>query len=217
MPSNMSHSMLRRRLAAATVAAAVIATPFVAGSVSTGATSEGARQHFQRSLEGYLVLRREATRSIPALRVTSDAREIVETIEALAAAIRTARPAAKPGDLFTPDVATLFRNLISDSLRKNRISVADLIAELNDEVPPGTPWPAVNRRFPWGRGAAMPPCLLATLPELPPVLQYRLVDRDLVLLDVDADLVVDLLFDALPPVERPVSTVVLVSRSDPKR
>jgi hypothetical protein len=199
------------------MAALVIATPGVAGSGPKGTSVETARQHFQRNVDAYLVLRREATRSIPALRVTADAREIFETVEALAEAIRAARPTAKPGDLFTPDVAKLFRHLISDTLRRNRISVADLIADLNEEVPPETPRPAVNRRFPWGRGAAMLPCLLATLPELPPALQYRLIERDLVLLDVEAHLVVDLLLDALPPVERPLSSVVLASRSDRER
>ena len=42
------------------------------------------------------------------------------------------------------------------------------------------------------------PALRAVLPALPDELRYRFVDRDLVLLDVHADLVVDILRDALP-------------------
>jgi hypothetical protein len=42
-------------------------------------------------------------------------------------------------------------------------------------------------------------CLLDVLPALPEGLQFRFVARDLVLVDIDADLVVDVLPDALPP------------------
>jgi hypothetical protein len=44
----------------------------------------------------------------------------------------------------------------------------------------------------------MPGCLLEVLPALPQGLQYRLVGRDLILLDLDANLVVDILPEALP-------------------
>ena len=44
----------------------------------------------------------------------------------------------------------------------------------------------------------MPPDILHVLPPLPDELQYRLVDRDLVLIDMHADLVVDILPGALP-------------------
>ena len=41
-------------------------------------------------------------------------------------------------------------------------------------------------------------CMFTVLPVLPDELQYRFVERDLVLVDIDADLVVDVLSDALP-------------------
>ena len=44
----------------------------------------------------------------------------------------------------------------------------------------------------------MPPALLLRLPPLAPELQYRFIGRTLILLDVDANLVVDVLPDALP-------------------
>jgi hypothetical protein len=49
----------------------------------------------------------------------------------------------------------------------------------------------------------MPPRLLAKLPVLPSGLQYRFVDRDLVLWDSQADLVVDIIPDAIPPLTVP--------------
>jgi hypothetical protein len=42
------------------------------------------------------------------------------------------------------------------------------------------------------------PALLQVLPPLPRELEYRFVDRDLVLIDIHADLVVDILKEALP-------------------
>jgi hypothetical protein len=51
--------------------------------------------------------------------------------------------------------------------------------------------------YDWRLGAWMWPALLQVLPPLPPDLQYRIVDDDLVLIDLRASLVVDILEDAL--------------------
>ena len=52
---------------------------------------------------------------------------------------------------------------------------------------------AVNGDFPWAIGTAMVPCVIEALPPLPPELQYRMVGRDLVVIDLHAGLVVDIL------------------------
>lgn len=59
------------------------------------------------------------------------------------------------------------------------------------------PEPEVNEPFPWGRGAVMSPTLLRALPPLPRELEYRFAGRNLVLIDFHADMVVDILNDAL--------------------
>jgi hypothetical protein len=59
----------------------------------------------------------------------------------------------------------------------------------------------VNGTFPWDIGSAMWPTLLRALPELPDELEYRFSRRNLVIIDIHADLVVDILEDALPPAE----------------
>ena len=77
-------------------------------------------------------------------------------------------------------------------------TVNDLLAERNDDEPSvGIGAVTVNGRLPDGRGNAMSATLLSTLSALPPEFQYRFVDRDLVLIDIDADLAVDVLPDAL--------------------
>jgi hypothetical protein len=49
----------------------------------------------------------------------------------------------------------------------------------------------VNDRLPWLRNALMPWYLVEALPPLPYEVQYRLVGRDLVLLDVELGLAID--------------------------
>ena len=44
----------------------------------------------------------------------------------------------------------------------------------------------------------MPVDLLAALPRLPCEVQYRFMTRDLVLIDIDANLIVDFIPDAIP-------------------
>jgi hypothetical protein len=44
----------------------------------------------------------------------------------------------------------------------------------------------------------MPPDLLAALPRLPPGLEYRFINRDLVLRDLDANLIIDFVPEAIP-------------------
>ena len=57
----------------------------------------------------------------------------------------------------------------------------------------------VNQSFPENVPLqSMPPTLLMNLPGLPKGLEYRLLGRELVLRDVDANLVVDYVANALP-------------------
>jgi hypothetical protein len=57
---------------------------------------------------------------------------------------------------------------------------------------------AVNEFLPWQHGTPRYQPLLSVLPALPEELEYRLSGSDLVLLDVDARVVVDILRDAVP-------------------
>jgi hypothetical protein len=56
----------------------------------------------------------------------------------------------------------------------------------------------VNDRWPGTALTTMPPDLLAALPPLPPELEYLFAHRDLVLWDVRADVIIDVLRDAVP-------------------
>src|SRR5687767_8786513 len=133
---------------------------------------------FTVGVRKYLELREEAARSLPHERSVHDPRVMLELRKTLRRAIREARADARAGDLFTPRAAAAFRHIVA-------------------ERAPGARQPAVNGRYDWRLGAWMWPALLHALPPLPADLQYRIVGDDLVLVDLRAGLVVDILEDAM--------------------
>jgi len=132
----------------------------------------------------------------------SEAEELTRQADVLGAAIRDARPRAKEGDIFTLAAGEMFRARIAVIVRRSGFDVAAFLErhsgdgedlELN-----------VFGALPWRSHVALMP-IIRQLPELPPELEYRFVGRHLVLMDVGANFVVDVLRDALPlPVDVPL-------------
>ena len=121
--------------------------------------------------------------------------EIAKQADALAAAIRDARPRAREGDIFTLAAADVFRARIAAMVARHGIDVA--AAPRSDDE--GAEFELrVMAAPPWRTDMATWAPIVRELPELPPELEYRFVGRDLVLVDTDANIVVDILRDALP-------------------
>ena len=156
-----------------------------------------ALQRFNEQVAAYMAVRRTVEQRMPPPVVTADATNIVEMQSALARALREARPRAQAGDFFTPDVSSDFRRRIRRVLEQRAMSGIGLAADLQRESPETFCTLAVNGNFDWRYGAMTPTVVLEALPDVPWPLQYRFVCRDLVLLDVDAGLIVDILPDAL--------------------
>jgi hypothetical protein len=152
-------------------------------------------QQFEDVIADYMTLRRAMEPHVPALAATLDAQRIHEAVEMRAAAIRRARATVSVGDIFAPAVAELFRARIRKALASHDELTAVLLlsADEDGETPP----PIVNGQFSWRTAIATPACVLATLPPLPEELQYRFVGRSLVLVDIEANLIVDVLPDVL--------------------
>jgi hypothetical protein len=172
------------------------------GRAQEGVAPDAALEHFQQSVAAYLTLRDRVTAGLPGPTVTSDPASLHRTTDSLAHAVRAARRHARRGDVFTTDVALRFRAVISAALRAHGISPADVLADVREELAEGRtsgqrPAVAVNARFAWGAGSGMPPEILAELPALPAALEYTFVNRDLLLVDAGADLVIDVLPDAI--------------------
>ena len=154
-------------------------------------------QQFKTSIHQYVQLHRQIEEQLPPLGPQSDAQDIIESSNAMATALQIARAGAHEGDLFTQEVGVLLRARVTDALIARGFLPEEMVAATLDEVDEDAPRPIVNGRFPWRRGAAMWSSVLAVLPPLPQELQYRFVGRDLVLVDTHADLVVDILRNAV--------------------
>ena len=114
----------------------------------------------------------------------------------LADALRTKlRPNAKQGDLVAPDMAAAIMGEIQKAFNTpKRDLILDELAEQNG-TPANAPTPTVNQQLDAPR---VPPRLMEALPPLPKQLEYDFVGRTLVVRDVDADVVVDFVPNALP-------------------
>ena len=171
--------------------------------LSPTALEERALQDFDRRVHWYVRLHRRLERSLPPEHLFGDVEDMPIAVNTLHAAMIDARPNAGAGGFFTPGVAEVL------------IARLDLVAA--GGFPPETvrpaylgfthraPLPQVNDRAPAGRNTRPWPALLAALPPLPQELEYRVVGLALVLVDVHADLVLDVLKDALPPPHQDLS------------
>ena len=145
---------------------------------------------FLDSVADYVELRRQVAAGISGPIFCSDPEELTRQAAQLAASIRDARPLATEGTIFTPRVAVFFRARIAHAVR-TATHVAIPVDQPDDVVL------EVHAALPWSAGRLPSPALVEALPALPYELEYRFVGRHLVLLDVEANLVVDVLRDAL--------------------
>jgi hypothetical protein len=162
------------------------------------ALEERTLAQFDDAVNQYVMLHRRLERALPPEQMFDDAEDMFAAVEALRSAIVEARPNVREGDIFTPGISELIRTRLEDTIKDHHYTVAKILAAINEERLPGMPDPELNHPFPWGLGSAMWPSLLAVLPSLPPELEYRFADRKLVLIDMHADMVVDILDNALP-------------------
>jgi hypothetical protein len=153
-------------------------------------------QDFQKRVADYVKLHKSVESKLPPLKRTTSQERIGRHERQLGHEIREARLAAKQGDIFTPEIAAEFRRLIaltmqpgtSGRIRESLKSSEPVVLRLrvNDRYPKNVPL------------QSSPPTLLMNLPHLPPEVEYRVVGHDLALLDVKANLIVDLINNAIP-------------------
>jgi hypothetical protein len=151
-------------------------------------------EQFSAALQGLIVRtrayaeqRRQIAAQLPPLKAGADAAEIKAHEDALIEALRAARAAARQGDVIDAEAANELRRALREVPRR----------DLPDERP--TASLRVNAVYPEGELlSTMPASLLQRLPPLPEGLQFRIVNRSLVLLDWESRLIIDFVPDALP-------------------
>jgi hypothetical protein len=142
----------------------------VACAVHRPAPQAQAVSEFTTTVNLYMELHWLLERPLASLTRWSDPQQATRAREAHRKAIVEARIATPRGDIFTPRVAAYLRNEIMMAVRRGQTEGIDV-----EEA------------------------ALEALPELPIELEYRFIDRDLVLLDMEIDTIVDVLYEALPP------------------
>ena len=156
-------------------------------------------QDFQARVSKYMDLHKRLERESPPLKETTDPARIEASQNVLAEKIRVARREARPGDIFTPEIRSLFRRLMYPELKG--VEGAETKATIKQDAPAAGSVPfKVNAKYPETQPLpSMPPSLLAALPKLPEDLEYRIIATHLILLDVHAGIIVDFIPNAIRP------------------
>ena len=175
------------------------------GTAAASVTADGqavnplgaATLEFQKRIEAYMKIHNEAEAKVPNLKRTDDPVEISKREQALAEMIMTLRANAPPNEIFAKEYAPHFVKIVKDDFASR--SAADrkaLVHELpkHVKVDVNTPYPTTLPLITFPAG------LLRKLPDLPPELEYRIVGRNLILRDVKANLIVDVLRDVVPTI-----------------
>jgi hypothetical protein len=152
---------------------------------------------FKARLEKYVKVQRALLDKAP---ISEDATpaQIRARQEKLAAQLRMIRKDAKRGDILTPPVAALFRRLINPELKgREGRETKQALEEEDGEV--AEVWLRVNATWPASEPlTTVPANILEKLPQLPPDVEYRISNkRHLVLRDVDANIIVDFIYNAV--------------------
>ena len=134
---------------------------------------------------------------MPNLKSTDDPQKIADREKALGQMIMTLRAGATPGEIFAPEYQPYFIKIVQDdfktrSARDRKAIINELPAKMKVDINTIYPTTLPLETF--------PPVLLRKLPDLPPELEYRIVGRSLILRDVKANLIVDILRDVVPTI-----------------
>jgi len=166
---------------------------------------------FQKRIDAYMAIHRAAAKDSPALKETKNPADIKRVQDALGAKIRAARATAKQGDILTPEIQNKFRRLmypvvtsptpqatagrevkkdIKEELKENNEERKEeggkpIVLKVNATYPNDTPLPTT------------PPQVLMNLPKLPEQLEYRLIGKNLIIRDVEGNIIVDFVPNAV--------------------
>jgi hypothetical protein len=157
---------------------------------------------FQKRIDTYMAIHKAAAKESLPIRETNNPAEIKAAQEALGAKIRAARSEAKPGDILTPEIRNKFRRLMYPVVhgtagRETKEELSEDVHEKDEGIPKKVPL-KVNATYPEGNPLpTTPPNVLMNLPKLPEELEYRILDKNLILRDVQANIIVDFIPNAI--------------------
>lgn len=190
MQAKPSRTVMRYLISAPVLLAALT------GFTQTSAGSNDARvvAEFEQRAKQYLDWRENTLGKAPS--PANSPEKIVAARRELARKVRVARAGANQGEVFTPDIAGYFHHEIVATF--NGRYGKQIRSSLRHSEPTEMQL-QINQSYPEKVALqSTPPTLLLNLPELPKGLEYRILGRELVLRDTDANIVVDYIPNALP-------------------
>jgi hypothetical protein len=190
------HSLLRNVLL---LLALVSATPVAFRSAEKNAPEI---KEFNARIQKYIDLHKQVAGKVQPKDKVADPKVVVQRKQEFVKAMQAARGAAAQGDIFTPKVRRFFLEVIHGELQApaGAKARAMILGEGNPRSAGATAPIVLKVNTPYPTTAPMstvPPSLLLALPTIPEQLEYRFVGRSLILRDVDADLIVDFITDAV--------------------
>jgi hypothetical protein len=181
---------------------AVLGVLLIAGSGAAGAApparstqpprvnpTAAVLQDFVKRVEEYVALHKKLEDTLPKLPAQTTPQDIDTHQRALAKLLQAGRIHAKQGDLFTPAVQRVVRDLLRPifSGEDGRQVKAEILDKENKPVKL-----AVNGRYPDEVPiSTVPPQVLQALPKLSEDLEYRFILNSLILFDPHSHLIVD--------------------------
>jgi hypothetical protein len=157
---------------------------------------------FQKRIDAYMAIQKAAAKDSLSIKETNNPAEIKAAQQALGAKIRAARADAKPGDVLTPEIRNKFRRLMYPVVqgtagRETKEELEEDVHEKDEGIPKKVTL-KVNANYPEGNPLPTTPSnVLMSLPKLPEQLEYRIVDKNLILRDVQANIIVDFIPNAI--------------------
>jgi hypothetical protein len=194
---------MRRTMAHRIIFGAIVYTlwfaPTVLDAQQVANPTAAALAEFTKHATAYMDLHKKQEAAALDIKAGASPAEVLAFEKVLAGRMKAARAAAKQGEIFTPDVVPVFKQIFADYYQRRTGRELRL---LFDEVPNFKP--QVNGIYPINAPkATFPPRLSLALPTLPDELEFRLVGTSLVLRDTEANLVVDYIPNVLPPAAKP--------------
>ena len=174
--------------------AVVVWTTVPAAPQIGGEDREAALQVFHEQVGAYAALHKKFEEGLPPRGTERTAFGALLARRSLASALRTARWKARPADIFTPAAARAFEGIIRDVYAT--ADGAQLARIFNERAARPIPSPLVNEPYEKELVQIVPDAILRVLPELAEDVEYRTVNADLILWDIHAEIVVDVLPDA---------------------
>jgi hypothetical protein len=148
-------------------------------------------QHFEKRIASYLALHKQVESTMPHLKATGSPEQIDHRQHELARGIHDARRDARQGEIFTPEISREFRRLVKLAMQSGD---RDRIVQSLRSAEPVRPRIEINGYYPEKvPRQSTPPSVLLNLPKLPGEVEYRIVGNSLILLDVKANLIVDIM------------------------